>query len=418
MAQLSEDAKVFGGPLMTIEQAAALAAERISAVPGIETVPLSAADGRVLAGDIAAPRDLPPFANSAVDGYAVRFSDLASSGETRLPLTGRVAAGADAAGIAVAGFAVRVFTGAPMPDGADTVFMQEDVALEEGFVRLPAGLKPGANARPAGEDVPTGAPVLAAGRCLRPQDLGLLAALGLTEVAVRRRVRIAVFSTGDELNEPGTPLPSAGIYDANRSVLRALVARAGAEVVDLGILRDEPASLGARLRAAARDCDLILTSGGVSTGEEDHVKTAVSQVGELAFWRIGIKPGRPVAMGLIDGKPFLGLPGNPVAVFVTFAFVARAVIALLAGTTPARPQALPVRLDFAYRKKAGRREYVRVSLAPGADGIAVASKHPRDGAGILTSLTETDGLVELAEELTSLTPGTIAPFFAYDLLTG
>ena len=417
MAQLSEDAKVFG-PLMTIEQAAGLAAERISPVSGIETVPLAGADGRVLAADVAAPRDLPPFANSAVDGYAVRFADLAPSGETRLPLSGRVAAGADAAGLVVAGFAVRVFTGAPMPGGADTVFMQEDVALEEGFVRLPAGLKPGANARPAGEDVATGAPVLAAGRRLRPQDLGLLAALGLTEVAVRRRVRVAVFSTGDELNEPGTALPPAGIYDANRSVLRALVARAGAEVVDLGILRDEPSSLGQRLRAAARDCDLILTSGGVSTGEEDHVKTAVTEVGELAFWRIGIKPGRPVAMGLIDGKPFLGLPGNPVAVFVTFAFVARAVIALLAGTTPARPQALPVRLDFPYRKKAGRREYVRVSLAPGADGIAVASKHPRDGAGILTSLTETDGLVELAEELTSLAPGAIAPFFAYDLLTG
>lgn len=418
MAQLSEDAKVFGGPLMTIEQAAALAAERINAVAEIETVPLALADGRVLAVDIAAPRDLPPFANSAVDGYAVRFSDLAPSGETRLPLSGRVAAGADAAGIAVAGFAIRVFTGAPMPAGADTVFMQEDVALEEGFVRLPAGLRPGANARPAGEDVAMGAPVLAAGRRLRPQDLGLLAALGLTEVAVRRRVRIAVFSTGDELNEPGTPLPPAGIYDANRSVLRALVARAGAEVVDLGILRDEPASLGERLRAAARDCDLILTSGGVSTGEEDHVKTAVTQVGELAFWRIGIKPGRPVAMGLIDGKPFLGLPGNPVAVFVTFAFVARAVIALLAGTRPARPQALPVRLGFPYRKKAGRREYVRVSLTPGADGIAVARKHPRDGAGILTSLTETDGLVELAEELTGVAEGTIAPFFAYDLLTG
>lgn len=417
MAQLSEDAKVFG-PLMTIEQAAALAAERISPVSGIETVPLERADGRVLAADVAAPRDLPPFANSAVDGYAVRFADLAPSGETRLPLSGRVAAGADAAGLVVAGFAVRVFTGAPMPGGADTVFMQEDVALEEGFVRLPAGLKPGANARPAGEDVATGAPVLAAGRRLRPQDLGLLAALGLTEVAVRRGVRVAVFSTGDELNEPGIALPPAGIYDANRSVLRALVARAGAEVVDLGILRDEPSSLGQRLRAAARDCDLILTSGGVSTGEEDHVKTAVSEVGELAFWRIGIKPGRPVAMGLIDGKPFLGLPGNPVAVFVTFAFVARAVIALLAGTTPARPQALSVRLDFPYRKKAGRREYVRVSLAPGADGIAVASKHPRDGAGILTSLTETDGLVELAEELTSLAPGAIAPFFAYDLLTG
>ena len=225
-------------------------------------------------------------------------------------------------------------------------------------------------------------------------------------------------TTGDELNEPGTILPPAGIYDANRSLLRALVARAGAEVVDLGILRDEPENLALRLRQAAGRCDLILTSGGVSTGEEDHVKAAVERVGELAFWRVAIKPGRPVAMGLVDGKPFIGLPGNPVAVFVTFAFVARTVLALLSGTRPARPHGLPVRLGFPYRKKSGRREYVRVSLTPGADGIAVAGKHPRDGAGVLTSLTETDGLVELADELTHVAEGTIAPFYGYEVLTG
>lgn len=417
MAQLSADADAFG-PMLTIEQAAERAAGRIASVAGVETVPLAAADGRVLAQDVAAPVDLPPFANSAVDGYAVRFADLAAAGATRLPLAGRVAAGADAAGVATERVAVRVFTGAPLPAGAETVFMQEDVALEDGALVLPPGLKPGANARPAGEDIARGALALAAGRRLRPQDLALLAALGLTEVVVRRRVRVAIFSTGDELNEPGTELPPAGIYDANRSLLRALVARAGAEVVDLGILRDEPASLAGRLRQAAEGCDLILTSGGVSTGEEDHVKAAVERVGELAFWRVAIKPGRPVAMGLVAGKPFIGLPGNPVAVFVTFAFVARTVIALLAGTQPARPHAVPVRLGFSYKKKAGRREYVRVALAPGADGIAVARKHPRDGAGVLTSLTETDGLVELADALTSIAEGTIAPFLAYEMLTG
>ncbi|WP_186420444.1 gephyrin-like molybdotransferase Glp [Bosea sp. CS1GBMeth4] len=417
MAQLSADADAFG-PMLTVEQAAERATGRITTVAGVETVPLAAADGRVLAHEVVAAVDLPPFANSAVDGYAVRFADLAAATVTRLPLAGRVAAGADAAGVATERVAVRVFTGAPLPPGAETVFMQEDVALEDGAVVLPPGLKPGANARPAGEDLARGAPALAAGRRLRPQDLALLAALGLTEVAVRRRVRVALFSTGDELNEPGTSLPPAGIYDANRSLLRALVARAGAEVVDLGILRDEPASLARRLRQAAEDCDLILTSGGVSTGEEDHVKAAVEQVGELAFWRVAIKPGRPVAMGLVAGKPFIGLPGNPVAVFVTFAFVARTVIALLAGTQPARPRALPVRLGFSYKKKAGRREYVRVALAPGADGIAIARKHPRDGAGVLSSLTETDGLVELADELTSVTEGSIAPFLAYEMLTG
>lgn len=417
MAQLSADADAFGA-MLTIEQAAELAAGRIAAVAGTEAVALAAADGRVLAYDVIAPVDLPPFANSAVDGYAVRFADLAVGRETRLPLSGRVAAGADAAGVVTNGFAVRVFTGAPLPPGADTVFMQEDVTLEAGAVVLPAGLKRGANARPAGEDLPRGRTALVAGRRLCPQDLALLAALGLTEVTVRRRVRVAIFSTGDELNEPGMALPPAGIYDANRSVLRALVARAGAEVVDLGILRDEPESLALRLREAAAHCDLILTSGGVSTGEEDHVKAAVERVGELAFWRVAIKPGRPVAMGLVDGKPFIGLPGNPVAVFVTFAFVARTVLALLSGTKPARPHGLPVRLGFPYRKKAGRREYVRVSLTPGADGVAVAGKHPRDGAGVLTSLTETDGLVELADELTSVAEGTIAPFYGYEVLTG
>jgi molybdopterin molybdotransferase len=417
MAQLSADADAFG-PMLTIEQAAERAAEHILPVAGVETISLSAADGRVLAQDVMAPVDLPPFANSAVDGYAVRFADLTVGGETRLPLSGRVAAGADAAGLATTGMAVRVFTGAPMPAGAETVFMQEDVALEGGAVVLPAGLKRGANARPAGEDIGSGSLALAAGRRLRPQDLALLAALGLTEIAVRRRVRVAIFSTGDELNEPGTTLPPAGIYDANRSLLRAMVARAGAEVIDLGILRDEPESLAARLLQAAESCDLILTSGGVSTGEEDHVKAAVERAGELAFWRVAIKPGRPVAMGLVAGTPFIGLPGNPVAVFVTFAFVARTVIALLSGTTPGRLHGLPVRLGFPYKKKAGRREYVRVTLTPGADGIAVAQKHPRDGAGVLTSLTETDGLVELADDLTSVTEGTIAPFLAYEALTG
>ncbi|MBA4222339.1 gephyrin-like molybdotransferase Glp [Bosea sp. (in: a-proteobacteria)] len=415
MAQLSTHAD---GLVLTIEQAAERAAERVAAVAGIETVALAAADGRVLAQDVVAPLDLPPFANSAVDGYAVRFADLAASGETRLPVSGRVPAGTDAAGVTTAGMAVRVFTGAPMPPDADTVFMQEDVKLEAGTVLLPAGLNRGANARAAGEDLPRGQTALAAGRCLRPQDLALLAALGVTEVAVRRRVRVAIFSTGDELSEPGVSLSPAGIYDANRSLLRALVARAGAEIVDLGILGDEPESLAERLREAAADCDLILTSGGVSAGEEDHVKAAVERAGELAFWRVAIKPGRPVAMGLVAGTPFIGLPGNPVAVFVTFAFVARTVIALRAGTKPAPLLGLPVRLGFPYRKKAGRREYVRVSLVPGLDGVAVARKHPRDGAGALISLTESDGLVELADELTVVAEGTIAPFLAYEMLTG
>ncbi|WP_439497140.1 molybdopterin molybdotransferase MoeA [Bosea sp. (in: a-proteobacteria)] len=415
MAQLSEDTFAFGGPLMSIEQATALAAERIQPVAATERVALAQADGRVLSQDVVAGLDLPPFANSAVDGYAVRFADL-SDGETRLRLQGRVPAGADAAGVVADGVAVRVFTGAPMPPGADTVFMQEDVSLEGDVVRLPPGLKQGANARPVGEDIARGEIALAAGRRLRPQDLALLAALGQDSVEVRRRPRVAIFSTGDELAEPGAALPPAAIYDANRAALRAMVARAGAEIVDLGILRDEPVALAERLKEAATSCDLILTSGGVSTGEEDHVKAAVEGAGALVFWRIGIKPGRPVAMGVVSGVPFIGLPGNPVAVFVTFAFVARPVIARLAGARYVPPLPLPVRLGFPYRKKQGRREYVRVSLSPGPDGVMVATKHPRDGAGVMTSLTQTDGLVELAEELTRIEAGAMAPFLGYDLL--
>jgi molybdopterin molybdotransferase len=417
MAQLSRDDEAFGA-LMSVDEAAAKAATLVQPVAGTCRVALAESDGRVLAEAVAAGIDLPPFANSAVDGYAVRFADLAADGPTRLPLAGRVAAGMDAAGTHADGVAVRVFTGAPMPPGADTVFMQEDVVERDGLVNLPAGLKPGANARPAGEDIASGEPALPAGRRLRPQDVALLAALGFTDVAVRERPRVAIFSTGDELTEPGSPLGPAAIYDANRSLLRAMVARAGAEVVDLGILRDEPRELSRRLGEAAGACDLILTSGGVSTGEEDHVKAALAASGSLAFWRIGIKPGRPVAMGLVGSTPFVGLPGNPVAVFVTFAFVARPLIARLAGTQWRPPQALPVRLGFPYRKKEGRREYVRVSLEPGGDGVPVARKYERDGAGVLTSLTRTDGLVELAEPLTRIEAGALAPFYAYDGLTG
>lgn len=418
MAQLSRDEEAFGGALMTLEEAGERVAALVAPVVGMQVVTLAQADGRVLAEDVVAPLDLPPFANSAVDGYAVRFADLAIAGETRLPVAGRVAAGADAGGVTTRGVAIRVFTGAPMPPDADTVFMQEDVALEGGVAILPAGLAAGANARPAGEDIARGTVAAKAGQRLRPQDLALLSALGLTEVTVRRRPRVAVFSTGDELTEPGMPLAPAAIYDANRALLRAMVVRAGAEVVDLGILRDERDSLARCLAEAAGSCDLVLTSGGVSTGEEDHVKSAVEQVGELAFWRIGIKPGRPVALGRVGTTPFIGLPGNPVAVFVTFAFVARAMIARLAGSEQDRPVALPVRLGFSYRKKQGRREYVRVSLEPAADGVMIARKHPQDGAGVLTSLTRTDGLVELAEELTAIGEGTVVPFLAYGLLVG
>jgi len=418
MAQLSDDAFAFGGPLMTVAEARALFLARLSPVVGTESVPLAQADGRVLASDLESPLPLPPFDNSAVDGYAVRFDDLAHSGETRLPVAGRLAAGMAAGAQSAAGTAVRIFTGAPMPPGFDTVFMQEDVRAEGGSVVLPAGLGRGANRRLAGEDLPEHGVALSAGRRLAPADIALAAALGLADVTVRHRLRVGVFSTGDEVVEPGRPLGPAKLYDANRFMLLALLGRIGCAASDLGILPDEPGALSRALEGAAAEHDLLITSGGVSTGEEDHVKAAVEAAGALTFWRVGIKPGRPVAMGVVRGAAFIGLPGNPVAAFVTFVQLARPLIARLAGEDFQPPVAVPVRSGFAYRKKEGRREYVRVRLERQGDGSLLAHKHPREGAGVITSLTETEGLVELPEELTQLAAGDSVGFLPYAALIG
>jgi molybdopterin molybdotransferase len=418
MAQLSDDAFAFGGPMMTVGEARALFADRLSPVVGTETVALAQADGRVLAADIASPLALPPFDNSAVDGYAVRFEDLAADGATRLPIAGRLAAGTGATDEGAPGTAVRIFTGAPMPPSFDTVFMQEDVRAEDGAVVLPAGLARGANRRLAGEDLPEGATALSAGRRLTPADVALLGALGLAQVEVRRKLRVAVFSTGEEVVAPGEPLGPAKLYDANRFMLLALLGRIGCAASDLGILPDEPGALAQALADAAAQHDLLITSGGVSTGEEDYVKGAVEAAGALTFWRIGIKPGRPVAMGVVRGAAFIGLPGNPVAAFVTFVQLARPLIARLAGEDFQQPVAVPVRSAFAYRKKEGRREYVRVRVAASADGALVADKHPREGAGVITSLTETHGLVELPEEVTRVAPGDRVGFLPYAALIG
>jgi len=415
MAQLSDDCFAFGGRLLSLDDAAALIARQVRPIGGSESVVLALADGRVLAADFLGASALPPFTNSAVDGYAVRHGDLAATGETVLPLMGRLEAGV-AAGSIVPASAMRIFTGAMMPSGADTVFMQEDVRVADNHVVLPPGLKPGSNVRLAGEDFAAGSLALPKGRRLRPQDVALAAALGAARLDVARRLKVGVFSTGNELVSPGESRSGPQIFDSNRFMLLALLARLGCDAHDLGVLRDDMAGLAKALRTAAAQHDLIVTSGGVSAGEADHVKSAVEAVGSLVFWRMAIKPGRPVAMGVIDGTPFVGLPGNPVASYVTQAYVVRPLALALMGADIKPILPLPVRAAFSYRKKPGRREFVRVSLAHAGDGLVEAHKFPREGVGLLSSLTQTHGLVELPEPATLVEPGEMVGFLDYATL--
>lgn len=420
MAQLSDDCFAHGGKLMTVEEALALIAERTQRVTGDDSVPLDAALGRVLAEDLVAPLAVPAHDNSAVDGYAVYFDDLAAEAETRLPIHGRATAGHPLEGPQPRGTAVRIFTGAAMPAGPagsapDTVMMQEDCRLEDGAVVIAPGIRRGANRRLAGEDVAVGARVLAAGRRLRPQDLGQAAAIGRTALTVGARLRVALFSTGDELREPGQPLPAGCLYDSNRHTLGGLLRALGCVVSDLGILPDREPVVREALARAATGHDLLITSGGVSVGEEDHVKAAVEALGRLHAWRLAIKPGRPIALGQVGRVPFVGLPGNPVAVVVTFLHFVRPLILRLAGAASEPVAGFPVTAGFAHRKKKDRREWLRASLAQ-RDGRPVAHKFERDGAGILSSIVESDGLVELPEDLTTLEPGTTVTFLPFSAL--
>jgi molybdopterin molybdotransferase len=423
MAQLTDDCFAFSGPLLRLDEMERLLSERIAPVAETERIPLHGARSRVVTTDVKAPIDLPPFDNSAVDGYAVRHADLRSDGDTTLAISGRLTAGARTQVALNSGQAIRIFTGAAMPKGADTVFMQEDVTVAGDHVTVPKGLKLGANRRLAGEDVRAGAVVLSGGTVLEAQHIALAAALGLTEFVVRRQLKVAIFSTGDEVVEPGSVRGGTAIYDSNRFLLTELLERLGAIVTDLGILADDPENLSLKLHQAATGHDLIVTSGGVSTGEADYVRNAVERIGNLVFWRVAIKPGRPVALGVIPvvsghAAAFVGLPGNPVAVFVTFVRVVKPLLRRLSGARPDRLVPLPVRAAFAYKKKKDRREYVRVALKRGADGEIEAIKHPQDGAGILTSLTETDGLLEFPEDVTVIEPGARVGFLSYAALIG
>lgn len=395
----------------TLAQAAAAIAALVTPLAAPELVALAEADGRVLAEPLVAPCDLPAFDNAAVDGYAARHVDLA---QASLPISGRVAAGESAAA-PLPGAAVRIFTGARLPDSLDTVAMQEDVVLTGGRVAFPAGLSRGANLRRRGEDLARGAVALAAGRRLRPQDLALAAALGAERLAVSRRVRVALFSTGDELVGGGAIPGTAQRYDCNRVMLATLLARAGVSVTDGGILPDRYEAVFSALRSAEAGHDLVVTSGGVSVGEEDHLKAAVAARGSLTMWRLPIKPGRPVAVGRCGTALFVGLPGNPVAVFVTAALVLRPILARLTGESLER-RTSPVLADFHHRKRKGLREFVRVTLTRDEVNLPRARKHGTEGAAILTSLTQSHGLAEISEDVTEVAPGDTLAFLPYEEL--
>ena len=407
MAQLSDDCFAFGGALLRLDDAIDDLARRLLPVSALETLPVMESFYRILAEDIVAGFAIPAFDNAAVDGYAVAFDDLAPAGETEMRVSQRIPAGERIVPALASGSAARIFTGAMMPAGADTIFMQEDVQRLGEQVVLPSGLKRGANRRLAGEDFASGHVIVPAGTRLKPQHLAGIAAAGFAEIRVRRPLRVAIASTGNEICEPGrgSPPPPGMQFDANRAMLASLLAARGMVVSDLGILPDQPAEISAALREAARTHDAILTSGGVSTGEEDHVKAAVEATGKLDFWRLAIKPGRPIAMGTIAGTPFLGMPGNPAAVFVTFTRFVGPVLDMLAGARPLRPAPVFVQSAFAYRKKLDRREYVRVTLQINAAGQLMAQRFPKDGAALISSLIAADALAELPEDVTTVAEG-------------
>jgi molybdopterin molybdotransferase len=386
-------------PLKPLDEALAQLLAAVAPLEALERVATLDADGRVLAQDVVSALHVPPQDNSSMDGYALRCADVPQAG-TVLPQSQRIAAGMAAQPLA-AGTLARIFTGAPLPPGADAVLMQEDCTVLETTdgtvpkVRVNALPQVGQWIRRAGEDVALGAVVLAAGTRLGPADLGQAAGIGMDSLAVVRRPRVALFSTGDELVMPGAcapeNMPPGAIYNSNRFFLVALLRRLGCEVTDLGIVPDQSAATVEALAAAARSHDLILTSGGVSVGEEDHIKPAVQELGSLDLWQIAIKPGKPFAHGRIGKAHFVGLPGNPVSSFVTFLLLVRPMLIQLQGAVDTGLRWVPMRADFDWSRPDKRQEFLRVRRNA-AGGLEV---FPNQSSGVLTSLVWGDGLVNV-----------------------
>ena len=392
-----------------VDEVLARLRDSLHPVVGRRTMPVTKALGRVLASDAVALRSNPPHANSAVDGYGLAHAATGEGTQSLPLLEGRSAAGAPFEGTVPAGHAVRILTGALIPPGVDTIIMQEDVVAEGGRLSFNGPLKKGANVRPAGEDAKAGEPVLSAGRHLGPQHLALLTAVGRSQVEVFEPLRVGVLSTGDEIVEPGATVEPSKTYDANRPMLLGLARKWGHEAVDLGHVADDRARLRAVLDEAADRVDVILTSGGASAGEEDHVSALLEEAGALSLWRVAIKPGRPLALGMWAGVPVFGLPGNPVAAFVCALIFARPALSQLAGAGWPEPAALQLPAAFEKRKRPGRREYLRARMR--ADGQVEV--YESEGSGRVSGLVWADGLVELEDEGRHIRPGDMVRYLPF-----
>lgn len=355
-----------------------------------ETVPILGARGRILAVAIEAGMDVPPHDNSAMDGYAVRALDTTGA-EVTLPVGQRIAAGQIGDPLR-AGEAARIFTGAPMPDGADAVVMQENCSVSGDRVTILQAVEPGENLRRAGEDIKTGATLFEAGHRLRSQDIGLIASLGIAEVTLTRRLRIALMTTGDELVQPGTELKPGQIYNSNFYSLSSLLQAFDAEVIDLGVVGDDFESTRQALAAAAKSVDCIISTGGVSVGEEDHVKAAVAAEGTLELWKLAIKPGKPLAAGKVRGTQFFGLPGNPVSAFITFVLIVRPCLLRMSGCDSLVPASFYLPAAFARPESGQRQEYFRVTVQAGEDSKQSLLPFNNQSSGVGSSLSGADGL--------------------------
>ena len=383
---------------MPVDRARALIRTFLAPVTATERVHIRQALSRVLAADVVSPLDVPGHDNSAMDGYAVRFADLAPGGETVLARVGESFAGKPSTATVGAGQCVRIFTGAVMPAGADTVVMQERATEDAGGVRIAAGAvaKAGQNRRFAGEDLKRGQVVFRTGQPVRPTELGMLASLGVGEVTVFRKLRVAFFSTGDELKSIGTPLDAGDVYDSNRYTLYGMLTRLNCDLIDMGVVPDVPEALERAFASAAAAADVVITSGGVSVGEADFVKQLLDKLGEVLFWKIAMKPGRPLAYGKIGGAHFFGLPGNPVSVMVTFYQFVRDALLILQGQRDVAPLPMfKVPLSAPIKKLPGRTEFQRAILAADGGGGWTVRTTGDQGSGILSSMSRANCFVVL-----------------------